>query len=156
MSTSTDAYLYFGFDFFDTEGTGRGPFDDHDGEWEFAYATAVGIHDDSGYIVNGNYAHPRGAERDAAQKRYFAYRDRVRAAARESGCSIGAHCMGEAPIYYVYVTPHHHSAWRGKSVEVDPARLVVTPEEIQKLRSFCEVMGIEWQEPQWRLASYWG
>ena len=71
-----------------------------------------------------------------------------------NGIQVGSHCSGDYPIYYLYT--QSYMAWRGYSKEVDPASLVVSEEETEKLKKAMLVLKRDPVEPKWILASYWG
>lgn len=151
MGTSTNGILFFGFDFCNEDEGDELPFDD----WEDHYAEKMGLIDDSGYWTDeGDHAFPPGPERDAAEKRWHAYLDKKTKLVKKAGVEIDSHCSGEYPIYYVCT--QQVVARRGYPEKLKLEEMEVTEEEIQKLRAFCELMGIKWKKPSWVLASYWG
>jgi hypothetical protein len=118
MGVSTDAYLFFGFDFCNPEEEGE-----------------TLIWEDLGY----------GWE-DEWLKELFGD--------EPLKCQIDIHCNSEYPIYFVHVKGRIHRAFRGSPTVIE--NLDVSEEDIENLKEFCKVTGIEYQEPKWILASYWG
>jgi hypothetical protein len=119
MGTSTNAILYFGFDFCDVDEGDALPWGEDEDEYE------------------------------AVSKKFGSDRSNC-------ACIIDRHCYIDSPIFFVALKRNVFTAYRGMPSTVDIGELKVSEEEIQQLRSFCETMGIAWQEPKWRLASYWG
>jgi len=162
MGISTNAYLYFGFDFldksygYDEDNEGQVFTEEDLGHWEEMYAAHFGIKDDSNlYTEDGrDYAVPEGPERERRNKLGRDYREKMRQVVTASGCNIGSHCSGECPIYFVYTRKFR--SYRGDSKVINASDLQVTEADVQKLKEFCEILGIKWKEPAWRLASYWG
>lgn len=64
------------------------------------------------------------------------------------------YCSNEYPMYFIAVSGTKQTTRRGDVDEVEFTS--VSADEIQALREFCDKTGIEWQEPRWRLMSYWG
>lgn len=110
MGQSTDALLYYGFDFLSVE-------EDHT------------------------------PEEDELDKWY---------GTKTHGCEVDSHCSGDFPVYFVAVKDSRKTAHRGFPKELAPNALEIKPEWDALLRAFCKEAGIEWQEPGWVLASYWG
>jgi len=119
MGTSTNAYLYYGFDFMDQE-SGIDPFYDRE-EFE--------SYEDMPYEIIHRL------EKETTAK-----------------VEIDSHCSDEYPIFFVYTSMR--MAWRGESAEIDD--LTIHPSWDEEIRKFCEQWGIPFQQPKWRLASYWG
>lgn len=66
------------------------------------------------------------------------------------------HCSYNYPMYILAINGTEHRNSRGYLTEIDPTEMVVSQEKIDKLKTFCEEYGIEWQEPKWYLCSMWG
>lgn len=82
-----------------------------------------------------------------------------RKAAREViGCEVVMHCSGECTMYGVAVSASYKNASRGYPTQVAEVILAAHPDWNEKLRTYCELMGIDPvdQEPGWWLASWWG
>lgn len=75
---------------------------------------------------------------------------------KEAGCRIGLHCSYDYPMYYVYLIDKNIYSSRGYPERITDEFLTVDPEDIEKLKTFCKTLGIEWQEPCWFLASMYG
>lgn len=123
MGQSTDAYLYFGFDFYDAEsGLGSAP------EW--------------------------GDDRDWAS---WAYAEKLpqetKDKLKELNIEIDCHCSGDYPVYFICTKESFTRAWRGYPKE---AKMDAGENAIGRIGHACELLGIEFQEPKWWLASYWG
>lgn len=76
------------------------------------------------------------------------------------GITVGTHCSGSCPMYYIAIDESSATARRGYPLAFDNDELAETPERLAgwdaKLRAFCEMAGIEPPEKfQWFLASYW-
>jgi hypothetical protein len=69
----------------------------------------------------------------------------------DMGISIGTHCSGEYPMYYIYACDQ--TASRGSAVEVD---FEVKSSWDRNLRAFCKKHNVPWEQPKWWLVSYWG
>jgi hypothetical protein len=157
MGVSTNAYLFYGFEFFSPENEGEKLSFDIDA-WEDEYAARCGIKDTSGLRdEHGEYALEKGTkEFEAAEKRWDEYTEARRRAVEACGCVIDSHCSGDAPIYFVTHKDHFEVATRGVALEIPPGRFKVEDHQIQAMIAFCQRMGIPYREPKWILASYWG
>lgn len=149
MGVSTDALLVWGFDLGEEpempEGSLAGRYledEDCPVSWEDTYAIAVGVKP------------PPDEFNDDTKEAFREFWPARTKAVEEGGCSIEHHCHHEVTMYAVSACCYQ--AGRG-----DPLRLTASDLEVGagwegKLRAFCEVMGIPWQEPGWLLMSYWG
>jgi hypothetical protein len=72
------------------------------------------------------------------------------------GVSLTTYCSYEYPMYIIAVNGTETNVNRGYVEEINPEDMKISQEKIDKLKSFCEEYGIEWQEPKWLLASMWG
>lgn len=124
MSFSTDAFLYFGFDFWDAEdGTGQeGPIS--------------GPHEGHMWEENDPVAH--------IEKHYGKIPSHI---------TVSNHCMSLMPIWYVCISESFKIASRGFSAKLTAEELVEKPNWKIELEVFCKKVGLEWQEPSWVLAS---
>ncbi len=82
-------------------------------------------------------------------------RRRLTAAGRDpgedTGCVIGSHLTWDAPMYYVAVEA---SVQEGAYNRPAPARgFRVGDDWPARLRAFCDLMDIPWQEPGWHLVN---
>jgi hypothetical protein len=158
MGVSTDAYLFFGFEFFDSEQDDEKKLGFDPGQWEEAYAERCGIKDESGFFTkDGELAHKKGSadykRAEGLHEDYYQARTRCLA---NIGVTIDTHGSGDAPIYFVAHEKHFERAHRGHSIVIPSGRFQAQDHEIKQLFDFCKRMGIPWQEPRWILASYWG
>lgn len=117
MGTSTNAYLYYGFDILDREGgidllEEQEKFEDMH---EYEILSKLG--------------------KETTAK-----------------VEIDAHCHHEYPI--LFVSTKTYTAWRGESTSIDSFE--IDPSWDEEIRKFCEQWNIPFQQPKWRLASYWG
>jgi hypothetical protein len=144
MGTSTDALIYWGFDFHDKDG-GEPWHDDREmlEDWEDIYAIRKGI------------ARPAMSFEDDKDA-YRAFWKARKVVVERSGCSIDMHQHIDVSVYFVCIKASHLRAWRGHPIQLRPDFFTVDPLWEDRLRTFCELMNIEWQEPKWWLASYWG
>jgi hypothetical protein len=142
MGVSTDAILFWGF-------SGG---EDEEGEswyraelredWEAVYADKVGM------------CPPDAAYDPANSEVWRGYWREKRAVIAAGGVEIDQHCSSEHPIPFVAITASVIRASRGQMKPVAP--LAAGGDWAEKLRAFCDLLGIPWQEPSWWLASYWG
>lgn len=66
-------------------------------------------------------------------------------------------CSAECPAWILAVPGSVSTCYRGHPIAFDPAMLVVSDEDVAKLKDFCDQYGIEYEdEPSWHLSSYWG
>lgn len=157
MGVSTDAYLFFGFEFHDEEG--ENPCEnqrvlaalEEDGDLDNLYMEEVegkfypGTGDD-----NFDYEDPKNRK---SIDDFYGLKTKLM---KEAGVEVSYHCHGDFPIWFL--TIHQITACRGDSTQIDLDELKshITEEKINKLKKFCEILEIEYQEPKWILASYWG
>lgn len=155
MGCDAQAKLFLGFDLAD-EG---GDFDTDN--WDDTYCKSKGVVDDSGlFNEQGHYAMPVGPEREAAEKIWRGYLDRKRPLIK--ACPFDVGYIGSdgctIPILY-FKDRYQHVGW-GESEEVDMSKLIPlkppTEQDIAALKEFCEIVGLVYQEPKWRLGAYYG
>jgi len=160
MGVSTDAYLYFGFDFSDREQNLECEWIDENNDIDEKMRQVCKVIDDSGmWTKEGDYAHPEGSsEREKAKKKLKNYYERKHKAiaklTHDNLIGVDMHCHSEYPIWFVHI--NFHRAHRGYPTEITMQNMEVSKEDIQKLKEFCKKMKIPWQKPKWCLASYWG
>jgi hypothetical protein len=157
MGVSTDAYLFWGFS----------------GDDYTCWANIGLSYDDPAYAPEGDeadalddweeiYAERKGvllptmpfSKEPEVEKVYHAFWDAKHRLIKECGCKIDYHCHSNYGIPFVAISDSITCACRGEPKEI--ILLEIKPEWEMKLREFCDVMGIQWQEPKWWLASYWG
>jgi len=140
MGTSTDAMLYFGIECGDEDPFGGKDIDGYDAQeqWNNEHGPARPANDD--------YRGPEWAAWRKAKEHWEETGD---------GIEVGYHCSGEYPMYYIALKAKHLRAWRGSPKEVPVDYLAVSAEQIGILHAFFEKHDVPWEEPKWRLASYW-
>jgi len=67
-------------------------------------------------------------------------------------CNVGCYCSDRCTMYYVAAIEHR--VYRGDVGEVNS--LDVMPSDAERLKVFCEAVGIEYQKPRWLLVSWRG
>lgn len=171
MGTSTDAILFYGYCW--TEETSK-PWtigkdedededegdEDEDEDPEVRYAKAKGLVEPTGqYPETVDKHYKRRTDFTPAEQavidEYSVYWDRQRELTKASGCEVGTHCSSECPMPYVAVKESVLKSWRGYMTEINS--LGVGWDWDDKLRDYCEVMGIDVSEkrPAWWLVSDW-
>lgn len=158
MSTSTDAILFFGYQW----EYGVPPFCSEDGDeiidpndWETYWAAAHGINP-----PKEEYPSDRTDQSPAAgtiRAVYAEYWDKKRALAEVAKCRIDTHCCCEEPMPYLAIKESRIVASRGFPEEVTPGRIIAPKEWHDQLRQFAEKINLKLEgEPKWWLVSYWG
>lgn len=142
MGTSTDGILFFGFTFACPEEGTYPPWENEEGEEE----------QDSEVFI----ASKLGLGEPTEETYWEAYWEKRRELFKFVGCEVSIHCSYDYPMWYVTLSNKHYCAHRGYPIEFEKGLPEIVGEEVQKLRVFCEKVGIEWQEPKWTLASVWG
>lgn len=133
MGTSTNAILFYGIGYTQEDQRLEPPGleEDYDSyEWDYAWAELNGV-DPNDY--------------EARKK-----------AAAEAAVEVGSHCYIDASMLYVALQGTVQMAWRGSVVNADVTLSCSKEEADEKIKNFCEKMGLEYTEPAWRLVSYWG
>lgn len=142
MGTSTNAYLFFGFDVHDPE----------QGESEIQPKSPM-MWCKQFDCETCNEMKPCDCRDDChcidCEEDWVDYWNKK---IKHLGVTIGIHCSSEAPIYYI--TAQEFIANRGYPTEVRVDANVATLEH--SLKQACEILGIKWVKPSWKLASYWG
>ena len=133
MGTSTDAYLYFGFEIYDPE---------------------FGIDDEDEKLILGKIDEEKivGDDEDNESVRCYLENAAFDDIAKELGLDVNCHCSDDYPVYFV--SAKRHWAWRGHQEEI--SSLHIEPTWINNLKEFCKRTGFAYKEPKWWLASYWG
>jgi hypothetical protein len=143
MGVTTDAILFFGIDLGEDEG-------------EFAWLDSEKDLDASDYIAEKMGVPRPDCEYSGNEQLYSAYWKKKREIMEQLGCDIDYHCTSELPLYYVYLTDFIITANRGYPEKVSQVTVRYPSEEnIEKLKRFCELCDIDWEQPSWHLASYW-
>jgi len=147
MGNSADAIVFFGIHF--EEGA--------EGEWAWVEEPEkYGETWENFYADKVHKISPPEVPWEEDEELYSSYWDEVRRVERLSPCVIGTHSSGECPMYYVALARTVESASWDEPAELGLSSLEVSDSELQQLKEFCEVMGLQWAEPKWYLASYWG
>lgn len=143
MRTSTDAILFYGFEYHNSEDRLYLPeFEElYEHDIEKMYAAKMGI------------VEPKCDYTKELDHLYSAYWERKRELFKATGLVYGHHCHSEYPAYYIAIK--QTSASRGYPQIVLPDLINKEVDET-KLKEFCEVVGIPYQQPKWTLCSYWG
>ncbi len=128
MTVSTDAYLFYGFTFYDAEeGIGEPP------PWERR---------------EGDSSNPRWTD-------WNRYCDAATVAKlKELKIQIDSHCHSDYPCYFICPEETWKFASRGYPKVIE--NLDVPEDADARLRTACELLGIEFKQPKWIMASYWG
>lgn len=73
---------------------------------------------------------------------------------KESPCDVHFHCMDTDPVYYVHA--RQFSACRGDEIQIHPTELTRDQGKMDSdIKEFCQMFDIEYQQPNWYLASLW-
>lgn len=141
MGVSTDGIIAFGFQVGDEDETPAFLENVEDHDFEEVQARDLGLEKPT----TTNYDDP------VWSAYWKAKRERIPA---EHPADLVHHCSGEYPMYFLAVPGTEVKANRGypKAFSLP----VITDEQINALRLWCEKHGVEWQEPKWHLMSYWG
>lgn len=136
MGVSTDAILAFGFDLGDDLPGKLG---------EYLASYEDGYFDFEEFIATTCGVGPDEWEKYTAAKT---------AALENCGAEITTHCSHDYPSYFLHVPGAKQRARRGDPKKVELPQ--IGAEQIDALRAFCDLNGIDWQEPAWHIFSYWG
>lgn len=134
MGVSTDAILCFGF-----------TLDDDDGAWLPRFLEERGA-DDLENLILGDWKTRQSIPLEERKRRL-----------EECPIDLVTHCHAESPMWIVAVRGTTMYASGGCPTVVyfcDPN--ILSEEKVIAARKFCKQIGIEWKEPRWLLASYWG
>lgn len=153
MGVSTDGIIFFGFNSVtddeyaeECHPVSEEVFESHgiEGEdWEELLAVKSGA------------KHPGPWIDDEEPKGWSEFRDKVSKIVKDMGCEIDYHCSGDYPLYYVAVTGVGARAYRGETTVLKPEDFIAKQEWTEKLKKFCELLGIKYREPEWHLCSCW-
>lgn len=184
MGTTSDAYLFWGFDFYSSDEDIEGGLEieyaeDEDGDTDYetvvgpliakhdfnleqAYAEAKGYVEDKShgfFDERGNYAHKEGSpEFLEAQQKWREERERFRTFLK--GLSIETNTHGHPSGCNIrFVKPAEgfiYTASRGYPEAIPTVLPTPSDEIVAAMRADCELVGIPWPEegPGWQLASY--
>jgi len=142
MGTSTDAILYFGFDLGSEEDLDA-PWIEEDMEVDAFIAAKWGVVEPNGPFT-GN---------EAAYREYW---EKEKSIIDRLDCHVDIHCSSNYYCYFVAIKSKTLTARRGYPESFDKSFLDVSKEDIDKLKRYCELAEITWEDPSWAIASYWG
>lgn len=92
---------------------------------------------------------------EQTKKKFSEYWEKKEKLEKEVGIEIVFHCSDDYTMRILAVKESVHTARRGEPVELKQT-ISAKPEWREKLKSFCEKAGIEFQEPQFILCSWYG
>jgi hypothetical protein len=157
VGVSTNGILFWGVSY--DEGDLDQP---EDGDWEEFIANKTGIKKPEKPYPNlrkrGSYEdrEPTPDEKVIVDEYHKYWKDQ-NAAAEAQTCWVDIHGHYDGcPMPYIYVKRLHKVALRGYPEELGVMDLQPTDDERKALKAFAELIGAEWRQPQWWLASYWG
>jgi len=101
-------------------------------DWEEYYANKKGL------------PYPEDLSRNSMRE----YLDKRRQLLIKAGCTIDWHGDNDSYMVYVALTDHNHKG--GKPSKVIGS-LDVPQDADEKIKAFCEVMGLKYEYPQWWL-----
>jgi hypothetical protein len=133
MGISTDAILFYGIDL------GEDEYECLEDEWEKYYVNKIGVYHEHG---------------DNCIQARYEFWNKKRDAVRKSECTIGTYCSYDDPMHYVALKKTHVQVWRGYVKVIKD--LHVPPGTDARIREFCELMGIKYEQPKWMMVSLWG
>lgn len=146
MTTSNAPLLYYGFTF--TKDEEASPWEPEGEERDVDYDSESWLCDKLGGPKEPDEEWIEGNEQ------YHKYWDAKRKFIAALPIIIDSHCYIDDPMYFICIRESYHVASRGypkklgdgltKNLGWDPT-----------LQEYCEKLGIEWQQPQWELASMW-
>lgn len=155
MGVSTNGEISFGYAFDDGV---EFPWDSEEcgGDIEYWWREISGYQPPfQVYSENGGYM-PGFSKDDPRIVGYYNHR-REWEQASPVPIALVNYCSDDCPMYAITVKGVGLSCCRGYPKEFDPSKLVVTPEQIERLKQFCATHNIEVNgEPKWMLTSYWG
>ena len=77
----------------------------------------------------------------------------------DADISIASHQHHDCRVFFVCAAEANFSAYRGDPTEIPTVALGNDTQRAAwdaKIKAFCEVYNIPYQQPKWWLASYWG
>lgn len=151
MGNNVNATLFYGFNYHNEEGDYEQSeelqeFLEEGGDLEELYAEKKGLV--KPYKDNNDY----DFENDGGvARKYFSDSRKLW---KDSGVEINTSCCGDYATWYIHI--YNKSADRSESEEVNFKELQsrITAEKIKKLKEFCGVVGLKYQEPKWTLTAY--
>lgn len=144
MTTSTNALLYYGFTFLDEE------------EETPPWGTEECEDDSDEWLCDklGGPKEPDVEWSEETSKQYGEYWDAKRQFIAGLPIMISSHCYIDSPMQFICIRESHHLAHRGYPAKLGDG-LTKNLGWDPTLQEYCEKLGIEWQKPQWELASMW-
>jgi len=128
----TDAYVFYGFDFFDGEGgLGERP------TWGFEPE----FNDDEDPISWADWS------------RADKLSEEIKTRIADLHIRIDSHCSCDYPIYFICTEESFMRANRGYPKTL---QLATGPTATKRIKEACALLDIHYEEPRWWLASYWG
>lgn len=82
--------------------------------------------------------------------------DKRRKAVESYPVTFEIHCSYDFPMYILSIPETRISSGRGHPLKINTSELIVSDNKIQKMKEWCKLHDIKWQEPQWFLASLYG
>jgi hypothetical protein len=148
MSVSTDGILFFGFTFHEEDSYDKEPppWMEDTGGWEDFYVAKKGLIKP----VGNDYEDP--VFKKAREDYWAAKREML----KNEPCEIGYHGGEGCMSYFVTIKESHKSASRGYPEKLKSTFGDIESDWFHKIATFCQLMEIDYQEPAWYLASYWG
>lgn len=143
MSTSTNAILAFGFNLTGEDEDIKEIFGvDEEEEFDFE----EWLLEEAGVIYPAGHAGIDSPE-------YVAYSSASKAAIAACPVELVMHCSAEYPMHFLAVRGTVKMAHRGYPQAI--TTWMPEQERIDAARAFCDELGIEWQESQWHIFSFW-
>lgn len=129
MGVSSDGMLYFGFQVGD---------EDQKPEW-------LGEHEDFDAFICAKAGLPDDAPYEQTGP-----------VIKNCPAELQLFCSYDYPMYVLGVRGAEHRAYRGDIVEIGDAELAVDSVRVEAFKAWCDLNGIEWQQPKWLLCSMYG
>jgi hypothetical protein len=139
MGISSDGILFFGLDL------GTEP------PWG-----SENISDINDYVASKLGLDPPDVPFDENRKIYSEYWDKKKKILDRSCCELDMHCSYDYEMYLVCLSKKKFSASRGYPLDLPDDFHRVTDSDIEKLKKFCDALGIKWSKPRWILTSFYG
>ncbi len=139
MGRSATAYIFYGIDFDESS-------DDH---------ITLSSEPEEQYAVNCGFPKPSVPyDSFANQEIHRAFWTKKQELMEASDCTIETYGYGDEPYYFIAIKSSVITAWQGDSI---PVNLPEIPSDWnQKLKDFCDKLGVQYSPPSWKLVSYYG
>jgi hypothetical protein len=144
MGVSTNALIAFGFDLGE----------ELPEKMQELFIGGDGFDFDKVVVIDTGIFAPAEEYSDATKEVYSEHWAAVREARERFPITIEEHCSGDYPMFFLAIARTVQSARRGCPEVM--RKQEITEQQITELRNFCVRWGIDWQEPDWYLFSYWG